>query len=227
MNHHKGFLFAGLGIFQFFVITILCMLLYTGGNLIDNDLKSYSFTLNFFSDLGRTRTFDDLPNTLIASLFTFTVSGAGLATLLFSVYFPKLFKGTNLHRLALVGTVFGVVSGICYIGVGFTPWDILFKPHVAFVKVGFLCFLLASIFMGTVMYKHKAYPRAYAWTYGLFMIILLGYLYVLFFGPKDITSERDVTINVIAQKIILYSQMATMLVQCYGAYQFSLKKGQK
>lgn len=222
MDHLKSFRIAGSGIIQFFVITIICMLLYSGGNLMDHYLKSYSFTLNFFSDLGRTKTFDGLSNTLVSSLFTLTVSGAGIATVIFSITLPKLFKGTNSYLLALIGSVLGVVSGLCYIGVGFTPWDVFLKPHILFVKVGFLCFLLSSTNMALAMYKHKSYPKAYVKVYGVFLLILIGYLYVLFFGPKDMTSGKDVMINVISQKIILYSQMATMLVQCIGAYNYNV-----
>ena len=227
MIQQRAFLLSGLGILQFFVVTLLCMFLYSGGTILQPELDVYSFTSNFFSDLGRTRTFTDQPNTLVFVLFTTTVVLAGLATVLFSVMFPTLFKGTKQYTAAIVGAGFGVLSGLCYVGVGLTPWDVFFDPHILFVKVGFLSFLIGSLFIGYTMYRSAEYNNMYVWVYLVFICILIGYLYLLFFGPKDIKSAESIMTQVIAQKILLYSQMLTMLVQCYGAHQFSDKRAQK
>lgn len=191
--------------------------------MLQPDLSEYDFTANFFSDLGRTRTFADQPNTLVCALFSITVIVAGLATVLFSVKFPSLFTGTSQHKPAKLGALFGIVSGVCYIGVGLTPWDVYFNPHILFVKIGFSSFLAASLLLGWVMYRNSNYPKLYVWVYLAFILILIAYLYLLFYGPKDMKSAAAVQTQVIAQKVLLYSQMATMVIQCIGAYNYANK----
>ena len=56
---------AEFGIWQFFVLTIIAMLVYPGGTLHDATTDAYSFLNNFFSDLGRSRDFEGGPRSFV------------------------------------------------------------------------------------------------------------------------------------------------------------------
>lgn len=215
------FLISGLGIFQFFVLTAICMFLYTGGDYNNPEVHHYSFLNNFFSDLGRTVTFNNVPNTPVYKIFSSTVIVAGLSTVLFCIAMARMLIDKKHKPQAYIGGFFGVVAGLCYVGVGLTPWDLFFQPHILFVKIGFLSFLLALLPFAVAMYKQADYPNFYVWVVGVFILILVVYLYLLFFGPNDPTIPWQLQLQVIAQKILLYSQMTAMLIQAYGAYQFN------
>jgi hypothetical protein len=58
-----------IGCVLFVVLTIGAMLFYAGGTLIDPTTSGYSFTTNYFSDLGLTWSHARLPNTVSAILF--------------------------------------------------------------------------------------------------------------------------------------------------------------
>jgi len=218
------FVYLSLGVLQFFILTIICMFLYQGGNIIDHSAGAYSFTLNYFSDLGRTTTFTGAPNVPVYIIFSFSAVGVGVSAAFFFFFFPGLFDGKSSRLLVRVGMVTGMLSGICFIGVGLTPWDIQYPMHIYFVKLGFSLFLMASVCCSIAMYRYPDYPNRYVVVYGIFILILSAYLYLLFLGPKDKTSLHDMSLQVISQKIVLYSQMTCMWIQAVGAYRLADKK---
>ena len=220
----KIFIYCVMGVAAFFVLTIVCMILYSGGTIINPSLTAYSFPGNFFSDLGRTKTFTGDSNSPVFIIFSIAAMYAGLATTVFFYFFPRLFDSSD-NRLAInLAMITGMTAGLCFAGIGLTPWDILYPFHILFVKLGFSLFLISSICSSIAMYRHPEYPNFYVTIYGLFIIILCAYLYILFYGPKDQTSPYDMSFQVISQKILLYSQMVCMSVQAVGAYRCSKKK---
>jgi hypothetical membrane protein len=52
------FQFGVFGTLQFLVLTVLAMLVYPGGTIHHPEFEQYNFLYNYFSDLGRTYTFD-------------------------------------------------------------------------------------------------------------------------------------------------------------------------
>ncbi len=114
---------------QFVLLTVAAMLLYPGGTVADPEASRYRFFHNFFSDLGRTVTSDGEANTLSALLFVIALSGAGLSLVWFFLAAPRLLRRSRAGRaLSVLGSLFGVVSGLAFVGVAWTPANLWLKP---------------------------------------------------------------------------------------------------
>ncbi|MCP4123163.1 MAG: DUF998 domain-containing protein [Bacteroidetes bacterium] len=208
---------AELGIWQFFILTIIAMFIYPGGTLHDATLESYSFLNNFFSDLGRTQDFEGNVNPA-RWVFTVTVTLVGLAMAAFFYALPAIFKRDDRFGVSKYITVFfGLIAGLCYIGVAFTPYDIRFSGHEYSVKIGFSAFLIMSVILTWMIYKSKYYPNIYGHIFIIFDLILLFYVYLLFFGPDARESYNAMVLQVVSQKIVVYSEIICMVIQMRGA----------
>ncbi|MCE9598876.1 MAG: hypothetical protein K8S54_12995 [Spirochaetia bacterium] len=200
--------------FLFFVLTIAAMLAYPGGRIGHPESVGYSFWLNFFSDLGRARTFAGGPKLLSYMLFSFAVICAGVTGVLYFAAFPEFFKRSNDRKLVQIGSLAGIVSSFCFVGIGMTPWDIYQKTHLACVYSGFTSLLITVLCYVPAMLRTNILPNFYAYTYASFAIVLAGYLGILFFGPR--AADSGLAIQATGQKIVVYSQIVCMLIQSAG-----------
>jgi hypothetical membrane protein len=208
---------AEFGIWQFFFLTIIAMLVYPGGTLHDASLEVYSFTDNFFSDLGRTQDFEGNPNHS-RWVFTATVALVGFSMMAFFYAMPAIFRDdSRFDRSKYLAVITGVVAGICYVGVAFTPYDVLLPGHEYSVKIGFSAFFIMSVIMTWMIYKSTYYPDIYGHVFLAFDAILLFYIYMLFFGPDAHASLEGLHQQVISQKVVIYSQIVCMVIQMRGA----------
>src|SRR5450759_140328 len=64
---------------NFIVLTSIAIGLYPGSNNINSHTHGYSFTTNFFSDLGATRVYSHHLNVASAVLFMLALAGVGLS----------------------------------------------------------------------------------------------------------------------------------------------------
>jgi hypothetical membrane protein len=191
----------------FVVLTCLAMLFYPG----------YSFSHNFFSELGLIESRSGQPNTLSAVLFVTAMTLAGSSLALFFLAFPQFFTGSLSGKLLSgLGSTLGVLSGLCFIGVGFTPADLFLDAHVFFVLWAFRLFPLAIIPYIVVILGAKRYPNRYALVFVGFAILLFLYLALMTRGPSpDTTGGR--MIQVIGQKAIGYASVVSIAIQAQGA----------
>jgi len=181
----------------------------------------YQFFYNFFSDLGMLTAYEDLPNTIPAILFAIALTGAGIGLALFFVAFTVFFQQSWLSKLlSWGGALAGVVTGLSFVGVAFTPADVLLEPHISFVYWAFTSFLGVVILNTAVIFIHPTYPRRYAAVFCLFALLLAGYLWILFNGPSAETT-RGLFIQATGQKIIAYASIITTLIVSYGAWRLS------
>ena len=201
---------------QFVVLTIFAMLVYAGGTGDNKTASGYTFFNNYFSDLGMTVAHSGRANTLSAILFFVALSVAGLGLILYFWQAPRLMShtpaGTNLSR---IGSFFGIIAGLGYIGVAFTPANLLLNPHVLFVQIAFLSFEIAVLFYIFAVFADGHYPKQMAVVYLVFAVALAAYL-VLIFGNFDFGDNR-LTISVTGQKLIVYAAIITMLIQANGS----------
>ena len=210
-RQYFAFNFGLFSLIVFMVLTLLAMVIYPGGTNVDPSTEGYLFTKNFFSDLGRYQTFDGQPKLTSMILFMVALVAAAVGSFIYFLSAPFLFRGGN-RLLAKIGSVPGIVSAICFAGVAFTPWDIYGVYHGYFVKAAFFSFLLTVFFYATATFRTKTIHNRYGWVFLSFSIILMGYLYLLFWGPSAKTTE-GLLIQAIGQKIVVYAQIFCMLVQ--------------
>jgi hypothetical protein len=208
------------------ILTTLAMLFYPGGTRTDPGTAGYRFFGNFFSELGLSQSYAGSPQTASFVLFTTALTLAGIALVLFYVLAPSLFwKTTSLRVLSLTGSFFGIISGIAFIGVAFTPADLYLAPHALFVQLAFLAFFLSAVFYTPAIFLHPGFPSLYAWVNLSFAVLLGVYIWLLFSGPGP-DSQAGLVIQVTGQKIIAYAAVACIFITAYGSQRMLAEKTQ-
>ena len=206
-------------VFQFILLTTLAMWIFPGGTMADPATQGYSFWNNFFSELGMTVTESGAANPIGAVLFFIALSGAGLAELVFFLAFLQFFSGSRLLRaLSLAGTFFGIISGLGFIGVAFTPANLLLAAHAEFVLLAFRAFVPAVFFYCLAIWLHPHFPNVYAGIYLAFAALLVAYIWLLTSGP-ELASAQGVLVQAVGQKVIVYAAILSMGFQSWGALQ--------
>ena len=197
----------------FVILFILAMLMYAGGTINNPESMGYSFTRNFFSDLGKFTA----ENIISAMIFNLSLIVCGWSFAAYFFYFTKLFnQNTIIHILAKVGSFAGIIGALCFIGVGLTPHNLFLNYHIVFVNWAFRSFLLAGILFTIVLYNDDRFENRFAMGYFIFAILTFLYVLVLEFAPDPKISDFALIFNVIAQKIIIFAFIFSILYQSFG-----------
>lgn len=206
-----------IGCVQFVILTAIAMVFYKGGTYIDPTPVGYIFWQNYFSDLGRTVAHSGISNTTSFILFTVTLSLWGITQIPFYITFPTLFKSySNLRKVSICGSSLGIISGISYVGIAFTPSDITGSLHDLFVVIGFSFVFFSIILYSYVIFKTDNYPNLYAIILAISAFILSVYFLFLFFTLNSQTPE-GLLIYVVGQKFMIYTLLICNIIQGYGA----------
>ncbi|MEM7116480.1 MAG: hypothetical protein AAF614_28855 [Chloroflexota bacterium] len=204
----------------FVLLTFVGMYFYVGGNSANPEAPTYSFFYNFFSEIGLTVAYGQ-PNTIAAILFFIAMIGSGASLILFFIAFTQFFtEALPVRIFSLIGTVFGILSGISFIGVGFTPADVLLDPHVWFVFRAFQFFPLAVICYIIAIFLSKTMPHSFGYVFVVFALCLIAYLYLLTYGPSGQT-DQGLLIQVTGQKLVAYASIISVLIQGWQAYKLA------
>ncbi len=222
--------FFRLGIFaaiQFFILTALAMWVYPGGTIHSPNLEAYDFLNNYFSDLGRTRTFDGSSNTISHLLFKTALGISGVCLILFFIALPSLFESRGGKILVLIASLFGIFAGMCYIGIAEVPYNENYWGHRTFVRTGFINFLLMSFAYTAAILFERDYPNHYAIVFGIFVVVLFIQVSIMLFGPRAYHSSQALFLQATAQKIVVYSEILVMMYQSFGAIKVWKKQNKK
>jgi hypothetical membrane protein len=218
---HRLYLAIAIGCGVFVVLTLLAMLTYAGGSVDNHAYPGYSFTHSFLSNLGMLTALSGKPNWTSAILFIVALSAAGICLVIFFVIFPRFFWSTRLQKaLSLIGSFLGGLAGVCFVGIALAPADVARPAHVFFVMWAFRLFPLAVLCYLPVMFTDKHYPKAYAWVFAAFCLMLVGYYLLLTNGPS-FNSPQGLVVQVVGQKVIAYASIVSIFIQSLGAYRFT------
>ena len=218
------FRLVAIGCVLFVLLTAVAMLFYPGGTATDPTTRGYSFFTNFFSELGLTQTRTGQPNTVSAILFITALTAAGAALAVFFVAFAQFFVHSTAGKiLSGLGALCGILAGICFIGVAFTPANLAAKAHGQFVLWAFTAFPLAALFYTVAILQERQYPKRFALVFGVFTLLLILYLVLLFTGPSFRTAQ-GVLVQATGQKAIVYASIISILIQAVGAQQVAQRK---
>lgn len=217
LKNNLIYILSIIGCIQFIIVTAIAMVFYKGGTYIDSSTLGYNFWLNYFSDLGRTVAHSGIPNTISFVLFTIALSLWGITQIPFYITFPTIFRNyPNLRKISICGSILGIISGISYAGVAFTPSDIAGSFHDFFVVIGFSTVFFSIILYSYVIFKNKDYPNFYVIILATSVFILSVYFLFLFFTPSSQTPEGLLT-YVVGQKFMIYTLSICNIIQGYGA----------
>ncbi len=220
----KGVLYIVYGsiflILAFFLATSIAMYFYPGGTILDRSAEGYQLTQNFFSDLGRRHAWNGTQNTVSNYLFDYGMYGAGFGLLTFFTALPFVFTRMHARRLAIAASVFGWLAAIAYFGIALNPLDYNYRIHTLFVRAGFISFLIMGVLYVLAIRREPTYPKRYAYAFLLFDAILFVQICLMIFGPRSWSSPAALSMQVIAQKIVVYAQLGCLLYQCFGVVQY-------
>lgn len=207
----------------FVVFTTTAMFLYPGGIFLRPGgagpmvtTHGYQFFLNFFSDLGRTRTPSGAVNYPSMVLFDGAMITIGIGAAAFFSAFARYFAthettlwGQRLNRAA---TWTGVLSAVFFAGVGLTPSNLVMPAHLVASQGAFYLLLVAILLEIAAIRRTPGISSALLWVNITFVVVLIGYVGLMTFGPTSDTLIGE-QINVTGQKIIVYTAIATVFTQ--------------
>jgi hypothetical protein len=103
-----------------------------------------------------------------------------------------------------------------YIGVAFTPANLLLELHTDFVLLAFRAFLVVVAIYAVVIFISPEYPNRFAGVFLVFALLLAGYIWLLTRGP-GLDTQEGLIIQATGQKLIVYAAILCTLVQSLGA----------
>ena len=201
----------------FIILQILGMSVYPGGTIHDNSTIGYSFSKNFFSDMGAYAARNEEPNYLSMIIFSSSLTIVGITFALYYLFLPRVLGIDKINYvLASIGTIFAIGSSICMIGTGLTPTDIVFGPHVFFANNIFHCSLVSSLLYTIVIFRSNILEKKYAIGYAFFFLAIFAYVGVIQYGPSARSSEGALIFQVLSQKMIVIAFCCSVLHQTFG-----------
>ena len=214
------FVFITCGLFL--LLTIAAMFTYPGGTLNDEATVGYKFFRNFFSDLGRVTAPNGQPNTVSMVLFFIALTLVGVGMAVFFIAFRNFFKSDGTGAwVSLLGSIVGVASGLCFVGIALAPYDVIFNIHYQLVFWAFRTFLVSVAIYAYVIFRQNIYPRKYGWIFIIFTLFLAAYIGLLEFGPEA-TTPSGLVIQATGQKVIVYVSIISVMAQSWLAYRFRI-----
>jgi len=203
-----GFLaYAGL---QFLVLTTLAMVVYAGGALYDPSADHYLFFHNFLSDLGSTETFAGRSNLPSSILFGIALSTLGAAMVGFAGAWQLFARAGRARAVGVASRVIGTISGIAFVGVAVTPWNLLIGPHSICVVTGFGLLVAYVACITFLLWRNGGATLPIAANL-VYCVVLAAYFVVTLAGPSFAT-EHGHSGQVTAQKVVAYASMLQLLV---------------
>ncbi|OLS12795.1 MAG: hypothetical protein RBG13Loki_3577 [Promethearchaeota archaeon CR_4] len=207
-----------IGTVQYVLLTILAMFFYPGGTAGNHNTAGYSFTENFFSDLGRTLALNGDVNTISMSLFTFALSVSSFLFIPYLITLPGVFTKRDAKIICYISSIIGIFTAICFAGIAFLPWDLYYFEHLGLVGLAFLFIVPEALLLTIAMFIEKRIPRLYAVVFVVFTIILLAYFMIYS------SMAEDLVLQAVAQKIVVYSINISFAIQAYGVFRISQRQ---
>ena len=201
----------------FILLQLLGMKVYPGGTMYDASSQGYSFSKNFFSDMGAYAARNGDPNYFSMILFSMSLTIVGITFISYYLLLPRLLGNDRINYiLAWTGTLFAIGGSVCMIGTGFTPSDVVFAPHVFFANNIFHCFLVTALLYTIVIFRSDGLRKRYAIGYAMFFLSIFIYVMILQYGPSANSGESALIFQVLSQKVIVIVFCFSVVHQTFG-----------
>ncbi len=194
--------------FLYIILLFVAMIFYPGGNPVDRNSQGYSFWQTSLSALGASVSYSGADNTVSMVIFTTATSIFGFSFILLFASLPSFFTETSIQRkLSLIGSIFGIIAGICMIGIAFTPANLYGGAHILFVYIGYTSITAMGIIYSIALYLNKKFSSTYTISHVIFTVVWYICVTVMFFGLYLGS----------AQKIGRFTTVAALIILGYGA----------
>lgn len=186
-----------------------------GGNYFSRLASHYSLTLNFFSDLGATRTYAHQANAASSILFILALVFVGISMIVFSFNTLLIWKKKDRFMLpGKVAVLLAIVSGISFIGIAAAPSNLTVVAHKMFVFFAFGS-LLGYVILITLMQFGNGWAKPYIVSNLVYAGLLVAYICILSSGPA-FRSLDGLQLGAVSQKVIVYVSILNMAIQAIG-----------
>ncbi|TFG13411.1 MAG: hypothetical protein EU535_04980 [Promethearchaeota archaeon] len=187
------------GGFQFILLTFIAMFFYPDG---------YSFTGDYFSYLGTTVNLKTgSPNTISRILFFTACVIVGASLIPFWLVISTVFTETNLLKyIGISGSITGIISSICLMGVGIFAEDTHYVIHTSLAKMFFSFIIIAILIYSFAILLNSAYHNIYSLIGIAFSISVILMLYIF---------RNSMLMNIIMQKVIVYGYCAWVTLHIF------------
>jgi len=191
---------------QFLVLVPVAMRLFAGGTYWYRTSPPYEPTGNFLSDLGMTHAWSGQANHASSAVFFLALASVGAALIAFAWAWRGFAHAHGRATFAgRASAVLGTGSGLAFVGVACTPFDLALMWHNAFVLAAFGLLLGYVVALATVMARNGA-TRAQNAVNASYVVVVLGYVALIFFGPH-LDTRRGFEIQVVGQKLMAAASM--------------------
>jgi hypothetical protein len=205
-----------LGQVLFVILVFLAMIFYAGGTRDNPALIGYSFWGNTISDSGRIIAWSGLLNTTSMVFLSTALIVYAVFFIPFYIIVSKLFSEGKIEKYASkIGCILGVIFSFSYIGIAFTPADVLYMPHMIFVLIGYVCAFAMSVFFTIAFFKNKEFSNIYAIIFALFTIF---YFVTQIIALVGLSSDRN--LMVLMQKLGTFVSIGVFFIIGYGIWKF-------
>ncbi len=138
----------------FIILQIIGMMVYPGGTIHDKTTVGYSFSNNFFSDLGIYTAYNGEPNYVSMYLFIISLILVSITFIFYYMTLPQSYKEDSLNfKLSILGTLFAFGGSIGLIGTALTPADLVLDTHIFFANNIFYCFMVTALCYTIVIFR--------------------------------------------------------------------------
>jgi hypothetical protein len=199
----------------FVVLTALAMLEYPGGSLHPPGTHHYIFSENFLGDLGVTKTAAGFSNTSSCVLFVIAMTCVGISLIAFAGSWHAIAESRGIPvRTAWVYKWSATGSGLCFLGVGLTPWNLLPSVHKV---LAWAAFALLAVFVVALVdvQRLNRWPKRYVLANSLYLAVMATYVLILVSGQSTST-HGGLVLQVASQKIMVCSSILNLGFQAYG-----------
>jgi hypothetical protein len=117
----------------------------------------------------------------------------------------------------VVAPLAATMSGLAFVGIAATPWDLALVAHIVCVDAAF-GFLLVFVLCLAVLEAAAGWARRLILANLIYGVLLAAYVALLFLGPRTGT-DGGLIVQVVAQKAIVYASILNLGWQAVGYLQ--------
>lgn len=194
------FIFAIVGIIQFFLVISIAIVFYPGGYELNPSAPGYSFVYNSWSDLGRVFAWSGEFNSISRIFFSIAMIGWAMSFPPSIYGLTSFFKGRS-EKLKMLGVLFAVIcASTLFVEVIFFPADIYPLEHMIFAALGYIPLLGVETIFAFIMITEGNYPNKYGI---LFLVVATVIVFYFIFNLAILQKMVSITLA-LATIVVFY-----------------------
>lgn len=220
VNKSNAFQSLIYSIIAFVLLTTVAMLFYPGGKFFDHNSTGYSFFENFYSDLGRYKTFSG-GNKYISTFF-FIIAVFQMCWFIvrfFNLFTEKISERKEYLFAKRLTKISAATYGLLLSTTAVTPYDRLFIYHALSANLSFIVMIFVAVGVGYLTYKNKQFPKSYTVVFVLLALVLSFYMYLIF-TVRSMVADANPYFHPTLQKIVVVCIIGSLVYLAVGCKKY-------